>query len=79
KVWDDREIAVCDGGISHNFMLAKTEAVLKTWAAPTLVPAGAADAQRAPNAPPITFVGHTCNPPDLIGPVSYKKNPAHHT
>lgn len=67
KVWDDRVIAVCDGGMSHNFLLAKTEAVLKTWAAPTLVPAGAADAHRAPNARPITFVGNTCNRADVIG------------
>jgi diaminopimelate decarboxylase len=64
KAWDDRVIAVCDGGMSHSFLLAKTEAVLKTWQAPQLLPR---DSTHEANALPIVFVGNTCNRADVIG------------
>jgi diaminopimelate decarboxylase len=70
KNWEDRTIAVCDGGMSHNFLLAKTEAVIKTWQSPQLVrretsmPTLAVPSE-APR--PLLFVGSTCSRADVIG------------
>ena len=65
KILGERCIAVCDGGLSHNFLLAKTEVVLKKYAQPRLV-------RRQPEAAmgdklPIQFVGSTCSRADVIG------------
>lgn len=65
KVLGDRYVAVCDGGLSHNFLLARTESPLKQYAQPRLLrrPAAAlASVHR-----PIQFVGSTCSRADVIG------------
>ncbi|WP_186180151.1 PLP-dependent decarboxylase [Burkholderia gladioli] len=64
KHWADRSIAVCDGGLSHSFLLAQTELVMRRLASPILVrrtPAGVA------RAVPTLFVGSTCSRADVIG------------
>ncbi|WP_323122564.1 type III PLP-dependent enzyme domain-containing protein [Burkholderia alba] len=65
KHWADRTIAVCDGGISHNFLLAQTESVIRRLQAPQLV-------RRSPEpgdvgAASTLFVGSTCSRADVIG------------
>jgi diaminopimelate decarboxylase len=72
KRWVDRVIAVCDGGMSQNFLLAKTESILKKWEAPVVVPHDGAHrrASLEPAPLPITFVGSTCNRADVIGHLS---------
>lgn len=65
KALGERYVAVCDGGLSHNFLLAKTESMLKNYAQPRLL-----RRQQAPaDAPllPIQFVGSTCSRADVIG------------
>jgi diaminopimelate decarboxylase len=66
KRWADRTVAVCDGGISHNFLLARTESMVKKLQAPRLV------RQREPSGtagrfPPLMFAGSTCSRADVIG------------
>ncbi|KVH36969.1 PLP-dependent decarboxylase [Burkholderia cepacia] len=64
KTWQDRTIAVCDGGLSHAFLLAQTESVMRRLAAPSLV-------RRTPAPPargvPTVYVGSTCSRADVIG------------
>lgn len=70
KQWDDRTIAVCDGGMSHNFLLAKTEAVIKSWQSPQLVRQQSATTSSIANGEPkrpTVFVGSTCSRADVIG------------
>ncbi|QLL12561.1 PLP-dependent decarboxylase [Pseudomonas chlororaphis] len=65
KVLGERYVAICDGGLSHNFLLARTESLLKKYAQPRLLrqrKASADDQQR-----PIQFVGSTCSRADVIG------------
>jgi diaminopimelate decarboxylase len=64
KALGGRWIAVCDGGMAQAFRLAQTETFIKNRRAPIVVPAG-------PSAPPsdrpVSFVGNSCNPADIIG------------
>lgn len=65
KTLGGQTIAVCDGGLSHNFLLARTESAIKKYAAPRLLrrqpaPEGAA-------VQPVRFVGSTCSRADVIG------------
>ena len=65
KALGERYVAVCDGGLSHNFLLAKTESMLKNYAQPRVL-----RRQQAPvDAPqlPTQFVGSTCSRADVIG------------
>lgn len=65
KALGERYVAICDGGLSHNFLLAKTESMLKNYAQPRLL-----RRQQAPtDAPllPTQFVGSTCSRADVIG------------
>ncbi|WP_240051959.1 PLP-dependent decarboxylase [Pseudomonas arsenicoxydans] len=65
KPLGERYVAVCDGGLSHNFLLAKTESMLKKYAEPRLLRRQPApvDASQLP----IQFVGSTCSRADVIG------------
>lgn len=68
KVIDDRYIVMCDGGMNHNFLLARTESVYKNYAAPIVVSGPTRErtprnqAQRR-----VQFVGNTCSRHDTIG------------
>ncbi|KVQ96062.1 pyridoxal-dependent decarboxylase [Burkholderia ubonensis] len=64
KPWHDRTIAVCDGGLSHAFLLAQTESVMRRLAAPALVRRSPAPASRGV---PTAYVGSTCSRADVIG------------
>jgi diaminopimelate decarboxylase len=74
KRWRDQTIAVCDGGMSHNFLLARTEQVIKAWQAPRIVRAQPA-AHTAP-AGVVNFVGSTCSRADQIGQLRDAAPPA---
>jgi diaminopimelate decarboxylase len=65
KTLGERCIAVCDGGLSHNFLLAKTEVILKKYAEPRLLRRQADTT--VTNQLPIQFVGSTCSRADVIG------------
>ncbi|HET9622070.1 MAG TPA: hypothetical protein VFP84_11930 [Kofleriaceae bacterium] len=67
KPWRDQVIAVCDGGMSHNFLLARTETVMKTWQAPRLVRVSDSPSAASAGAQTTTFVGSTCSRADVIG------------
>jgi diaminopimelate decarboxylase len=70
KHWPDRFVAVCDGGISHNFLLAQTEVPLRRLQAPLLVRDGrlVADHDHDDTTPRDTvFAGSTCSRADVIG------------
>ena len=64
KTWQDRTIAVCDGGLSHAFLLAQTESVMRRLAAPSLVRRTAEPPVRGV---PTIYVGSTCSRADVIG------------
>jgi len=66
KHWPERTVAVCDGGISHNFLLAKTESVVKQLQAPRLVRQGMPATGHSRHAP-VVYVGSTCSRADVIG------------
>ena len=59
---------VCDGGMAQNFLLAKTEQVIRKYDRPMLVGARGADTPQD-----YVFVGASCNRDDLIG--EYKACP----
>lgn len=65
KTLDGHCVAVCDGGLSHNFLLARTESAIKKYARPRLLRRQAA----ADGAPvlPVKYVGSTCSRADVIG------------
>lgn len=65
KALGERYVAVCDGGLSHNFLLARTESMLKKYAEPRLLRRQAAPVDASPL--PIQFVGSTCSRADVIG------------
>jgi len=68
KPWEDRTVVVCDGGMSHNFLLARTESALKKWQRPRLVPGlGPRHAAAGTGHQALVFVGNTCNRADVIG------------
>lgn len=57
-----RHFVVCDGGMAQNFLLAKTEHVIRRYDRPTVVGAVATGERRD-----YTFVGASCNRDDVIG------------
>jgi diaminopimelate decarboxylase len=59
-----RHFVVCDGGMAQNFLLAKTEHVIRKYDRPTVVGAPAGDVRRD-----YTFVGASCNRDDVIGEI----------
>ncbi|MDP9045897.1 MAG: PLP-dependent decarboxylase [Pseudomonadota bacterium] len=67
KYRDDRIVAVCDGGLSHNFLLAQTESVLKARPRPHLVDMSDACPAAPPDPRPVILVGNTCHRSDVIG------------
>lgn len=67
KHHDDRIVAVCDGGLSHNFLLAQTESICKAWRAPYLTGGDRGTTAPAPDPRPVVFVGNTCHRGDVIG------------
>ncbi len=55
---------VCDGGMTQNFLLAKTERVIRKYDRPSVVGAKPSDVRRD-----YTFVGASCNRDDVIGQI----------
>ena len=60
----NRHFVVCDGGMAQNFLLAKTEHVIRKYDRPTVVGARSGDVRKN-----YTFVGTTCNRDDVIGEI----------
>ena len=63
-----KRFVVCDGGMAQNFLLAKTEHIIRKYDRPTVVGARMADEPGD-----YTFVGASCNRDDVIG--EYKDCP----
>ena len=59
-----KHFVVCDGGMAQNFLLAKTEHVIRKYDRPTVVGAPPTDVRRD-----YTFVGASCNRDDVIGEI----------
>ena len=57
-----KRYVICDGGMAQNFLLAKTEHVIRKYDRPTLVSERPAEESRD-----YTFVGASCNRDDIIG------------
>ena len=62
KLLGDRRIVVCDGGISHNFLQCRTESPLARRQVPVLCSEHAG----APSPTPLTLVGASCSPSDVL-------------
>ncbi|UXI66186.1 alanine racemase [Tahibacter amnicola] len=65
KTLGQRHIAVCDGGMGQNFLLAATEGMLRKHRSPTLWPTHAP----ATDATDVQFVGSSCSRQDVIGQI----------
>ncbi|NVN09782.1 type III PLP-dependent enzyme domain-containing protein [Nguyenibacter vanlangensis] len=65
KEFDDRIVAVCDGGMAQNFLLAQTEAAYRNFQAPRAVARAGASLTQANK--PVTLTGSSCNRQDRIG------------
>ena len=65
KKIDGTSYAVCDGGMSQNFLLCQTERFAKKLQAPALLPKG--EASRRQSEAPIFIVGSSCSSNDVIG------------
>ena len=65
KILSGHTVAVCDGGLSHNFLLARTESAIKKYACPRLLRRQPA----ADSAPilPVQYAGSTCSRADIMG------------
>lgn len=63
----DRHVAVCDGGMAQNFLLAVTEGMLRKHACPHVVPAQGDGQRQTPSEVPVQFVGSSCSRQDVIG------------
>ncbi len=61
-----REIIVCDGGLSHNFLLAKTEAVMQKHQTPMVLAADSTIRRRSSENTAMV-VGPSCSNRDIIG------------
>jgi diaminopimelate decarboxylase len=57
-------VAVCDGGISHDFLLCNTEGAFRRYQTPHLL--APHDASREPSQEPILVVGPSCSRDDVI-------------
>lgn len=62
KTVGTKHFVVCDGGMAQNFLLAKTEHVIRKYDRPMLVSQRQAGERRD-----YTFVGASCNRDDVIG------------
>ncbi len=60
----NRHFVVCDGGMAQNFLLAKTEHVIRKYDRPTVVGASSGGVRRD-----YTLVGASCNRDDVIGEI----------
>jgi len=60
----DGWVAVCDGGISHDFLLCNTEGAFRRYQTPHLL--APHDASREPSQEPILVVGPSCSRDDVI-------------
>lgn len=65
KELGQRTIAVCDGGMAQNFLLASTEGMLRRFSTPSLLRGGAA--LNLPEPVEVHYVGSSCNRQDVIG------------
>lgn len=70
KEFDDRIVAVCDGGMAQNFLLAQTEAAYRNYQSPKLI--ARTSMRSAPAAKPVTLTGSSCNRQDRIGKLGPK-------
>lgn len=66
KSVNDKKFVVCDGGIAQNFLLAKTEHVIRKYDRPTIVGGSLGEARND-----YTFVGASCNRDDVIGEIAH--------
>lgn len=60
----DSLIAICDGGMSQSFLLARTESPLRRYCAPVLYPSTSRPPAAAGS---VIFAGGSCNREDVIG------------
>ncbi|WOB47930.1 hypothetical protein NYR97_11560 [Xanthomonas hydrangeae] len=65
KALGERRIAVCDGGMAQNFLLASTEGMLRRHGLPMLL--RATPALPGPAPVDVHYVGSSCNRQDVIG------------
>jgi diaminopimelate decarboxylase len=65
KTLRHRHFVICDGGLAQNLLLSGITAPIRRHAMPAVMAANP-DALR-PAALPVTFVGSSCNPDDVIG------------
>lgn len=68
KELGDRIVAVCDGGMAQNFLLAQTETFMKKPQLPRVVPSKGHEDELTDK--PVLIVGNTCNRADRIGALS---------
>lgn len=65
KKLNDHIVAICDGGLSQNFLLCKTENPIRKYKVPILLKQS--NAQNSPISEfPIIYVGTTCSKDDII-------------
>lgn len=66
KELNDRHIAICDGGLAHNFLLAQTESTFKKIRSPSYI------IQDTPSflGKECTIIGSSCNKDDIVGKLS---------
>ena len=57
-------IVICDGGISHNFLLCNTEGAFRRYRTPYLLPLN--DGPRRSSEEPVLLVGPSCSRDDVI-------------
>ncbi|MFB5855313.1 hypothetical protein WAB97_005670 [Stenotrophomonas maltophilia] len=65
KALGQRRVAVCDGGMAQNFLLASTEGMLRRYSTPLLLRAEPGDPAAVPL--DVHYVGSSCNRQDVIG------------
>ncbi|MBZ9613161.1 alanine racemase [Rheinheimera maricola] len=68
KSINEKNIIVCDGGMAQNFLLAKTEHVIRKYDTPFVFSDKAGEAKN------YIFVGSSCNRDDVIGEAKSCKN-----
>jgi len=59
------DIAICDGGLAHNFLLAQTESTFKKFRKPSFVVSAGKRATHGE----CTIVGSSCNKDDVVGKI----------
>jgi len=62
----DRVIAICDGGINQNYLLARSEGFRRNLQVPVVLSAGAPSHPNSDTLP-VHFVGSSCSAQDVIG------------